>query len=172
MAEVEEKTEEAMKKWLTTFQGWGLLSTTSIPDKQGNFLHSVVRARNNWNEATDGPYSAEKIFVTIKSNWEFQQFLPSLWGRFVDLGLSTGSRKKCFTIFLKKGGWRTLEIKFEVEKKRVNTSLLDQTTEAVAQQMQIGDNIARLEIPLTLFEKVKDKFKDAEWVRSHGELPN
>ena len=60
-----------------------------------------------------------------------------------------------------------LEVKFVFEKKRVNRNLLDFAAEAVAQQMNNEDDIDNLEIPLTLFDVVYDKFKDVEWVRSY-----
>ena len=60
-----------------------------------------------------------------------------------------------------------LEVKFVFEKERVNRNLLDFAAEAVAQQMNNEDDIDNLEIPLTLFDVVYDKFKDVEWVRSY-----
>jgi len=176
MAEVEENTELAISEWLTTFRGWGLLSSMLPTEKHRYFILSLVYASTHWNETTGGPYSTEKIFDTVKYVYEncpgkeIRHLVPRLgvWFEEVvddDMSLTTSERKKSFTIFLR-AKWM-LEIKFVFEKKRVNTSLKDFAAEAVAQQMKIEDDIDSLEIPLTLLDNVYDKFKDEEWVRSH-----
>jgi len=176
MAEVEENTELAISEWLTTFRGWGLLSSMLPTEKHRYFILSLVYASTHWNETTGGPYSTEKIFDTVKYVYEncpgkeIRHLVPRLgvWFEEVvddDMSLTTSERKKSFTIFLR-AKWM-LEIKFVFEKKRVNTSLKDFAAEAVAQQMKIEDDIDSLEIPLTLLDNVYDKFKDEEWIRSH-----
>jgi len=176
MAEVEENTELAISEWLTTFRGWGLLSSMLPTEKHRYFILSLVYASTHWNETTGGPYSTEKIFDTVKYVYEncpgkeIRHLVPRLGVWFEemvedDLSLTTSERKKSFTIFLR-AKWM-LEIKFVFEKKRVNTSLKDFAAEAVAQQMKIEDDIDSLEIPLTLLDNVYDKFKDEEWIRSH-----
>ena len=176
MAEVEEKAEKVLRTWLTSFQGWGLLSSMLPTEKHRYFILSLAYASANWNESTGGPYSTEKIFDTVKYVYEncpgkeIRHLVPRLGVWFEemvedDTAMKAHERMKSFTIFFN-AKWM-LEVKFVFEKKRVNRNLLDFAAEAVAQQMNVEEDIDNLEIPLTLFDAVDNKFKDVEWVRSY-----
>ena len=65
--DVEEKVEKTLKTWLTSFQGWGLLSSMLPTQKHRYFLVSLAYASANWNEETGGPYSTQRIFDTVKN---------------------------------------------------------------------------------------------------------
>ena len=69
-----------------------------------------------------------------------------------------------FTLFFN-AKW-ALEVRFVIEKKRVNNSLLDLAAEAAVHDIMIEEEIEELDIPETLFEVVREKFRDVEWVRS------
>jgi len=176
MVDVEEKTEKVLRKWLTTFHGWGLLSSMLPTEKHRYFILSLAYASANWNEATGGPYSTEKIFDTVKYVYEncpgkeIHHLVPRLGAWFEEIiedeaGTKSNERMKSFTICFN-AKWM-LDVKFVFEKKRVNRNLLDFAAEAVANQMNIEDDIDNLVIPPTLFDDVYDKFKDVEWVRSY-----
>jgi len=176
--DVEEKVEKLLKTWLTSFQGWGLLSSMLPTEKHRYFLVSLAYASAYWNEGTGGPYSSQKIFDTVKYVYEHSpgkeiyHLVPPLGAWFEEIVEdenemveSKGERSKSFTIFFN-AKW-VLEIKFILEKKKVNKCLVDIAAEKVASTLIDADDVEDLEIPITLFEKVYDKFKDVEWVRSY-----
>ena len=57
-----------------------------------------------------------------------------------------------------------------VEKKRVNRNLLELAAEAVVRGIYSEDEFENLEIPHTLLSAVREKYRDAEWVRNHWRL--
>jgi len=90
----------------------------------------------------------------------------------VHYGLGSGrgfkgsnERRKSFSIVFN-AKW-SLEIQFLIEKKRVNTSLLDLAAEAVALRIKDRNDVVNLEVPVTLFDNVYDKFSDVKWIRSY-----
>ena len=141
MTEVEEKTEKVLRTWLTSFQGWGLLSSMLPTERHRYFILSLAYASANWNESTGGPYSTEKIFDTVKFVYEncpgkeIHHLIPRLGVWFDemvedDTAIKTRGRQKNFSIFFN-AKWM-LEVKFVFETKRVNRNLLDFASEAVA----------------------------------------
>ena len=52
LEDVKKKTKEALKHWMTTFQGWGLLAEVTRIEKRYYFELSLACANANWNEAT------------------------------------------------------------------------------------------------------------------------
>jgi len=175
--DVEEKVEKILKTWLTSFQGWGLLSSMLPTQKHRYFLVSLAYASANLNEETGGPYSTQKIFDTVKYVYEhspgkeIHHLVPPLGAWFEEIFeedeevAMSRERVKSFTMFFN-AKWM-LEVKFTMEKKQVNNNLVDIAAERVAQLINDIDDIERLEIPTTLFEKVYDKCIDVEWVNSY-----
>jgi len=175
--DIEDKVEKMLKTWLTSFQGWGLLSSMLPTQKHRYFLVSLAYASANWNEETGGPYSTQKIFDTVKYVYEhspgkeIHHLVPPLGTWFEEIFendevvAKSKERMKSFTMFFN-AKWM-LEVKFTMEKKRVNNNLVDIAAERVAQSINDIDDIERLEIPTTLFDRVYDKCIDVEWVTSY-----
>ena len=63
-----------------------------------------------------------------------------------------------------------LRISFIVERKRVNKSLVDLTSEAMVKQVESFEDLDSLEIPQTLLGGVVDRYKDAQWVEGHRDF--
>ena len=74
-------------------------------------------------------------------------------------------RKKHLSLFLN-AKW-ALEVKFIIEKKRINRSLADLAAEAVVQNILIEEEVEELDIPECLFPRLRTKFADIEWLRSY-----
>jgi len=180
---IEAGVEMQLRNWLTTFQGWGLLSSILPIERYGYFIAGLAYTSANWDESSGGPYSAEKIFDTVKFVYddspgkEIWNLVPTLWGSLednyddalngnqIEIDLKNADRMKSFTIWFN-AKW-LLEVKFLIEKKRNNHNLLDLAAEAVAFQVSNREDLAALEIPPTLHSNLMGKFGDVLWVRGH-----
>ena len=172
LIDIEEACEDAMREWLVTFQGWGLLSSILDSKIHRHVVLSLAYTSSNWDRDTGGEFSEEKVFETVKYVYdnipgkELHNLVPKfgIWFEEIIEGSKKEERKKMFTLFFN-AKW-ALEVRFVIEKKRVNNSLLDLAAEAAVQDFMIEEEIEELDIPETLFEVVRDKFRDVEWVRS------
>ena len=171
--DIEAGAEESLKEWLVTFQGWGLLSSILDSKMHRHVLLSLAYTSSNWDESTGGEFTEEKVFETVKYVYdnmpgkELRTLLPKFgcWFEEIVDGGRSCERKKMLTLFFN-AKW-ALEIKFVLEKKRVNKNLVDLAAEAVAQKFVIEEEIEDLDIPETLYNVVREKFRDTEWVRSY-----
>jgi len=169
--DIEEAAEEALKEWMISFQGWGLLSSIVSTGTIRHVVLSLAYTSQHWDEEAGGEYEEEKVFNTVKQVYdniegkEFKGLLPKIgiWFEEIINGGEDDERKKNFTIFLS-GKW-SLDVKFVVEKKRVNRNLVELAAETVVRGIYSEDEIGNLEIPPELLHTVKDKYRDAEWVR-------
>jgi len=174
--DIEEAAEEAMKEWLTTFQGWGLLSSVVPAGNVRHFVLSLAYTSQNWDEETGGEYSEEKVFDAVKYVYdniegkELKKLLPKfgIWFEEIVSGGENDERKKNFTICFN-AKWE-LEVKFVMEKKRVNRNLVEFAAEAAVRSMYSEAEFENLDMPPTLLSAVRDKYRDAEWVRNHWRL--
>ena len=175
-ADIEEAAEDAMKLWMTTFHGWGLLSSIVPDGALRHVIFSLAYTSFNWDVETGGDYTEEKVFNAVKLVYdniegkELKCLLPKfgIWfEEIVDRG-EEDERKKNFTIFFN-SKWM-LEIKFVVEKKRLNRNLLELAAETVVRVIERDEEIEFLAIPPSLFGVVREKFRDAEWVRNYWRL--
>lgn len=174
--DIEETAEIKLREWLTTFQGWGLLSSILPPLKHRYFILSLAFTSANWDTNSGGEYTEEKAFEAVKEVYQHVQDkdLASILPKFgiwfeenvkVDKG---AERRKNLTLFFN-AKW-VLELKFVVEKKRINHSLLELAAESVVHRIRFKDQVAQLEIPETLLPVMREKFKDEDWVRSYWSL--
>merc|ERR1719312_182632 len=101
---------------------------------------------------------------------QFEKSLPkiAIWFEEIVTGGEESERKKNLTISIS-GEW-VLEIKFVVEKKRVNRNLAELAAETLVRSIYSEEEVKNLEIPRELLETVMCKFRDAEWVRDYWRL--
>jgi len=169
--DIEEAAEEALKEWMISFQGWGLLSSIVSTGTIRHVVLSLAYTSQHWDEEAGGEYEEEKVFNTVKQVYdniegkEFKGLLPKIgiWFEEIINGGEDDERKKNFTIFLS-GKW-SLDVKFVVEKKRVNRNLVELAAETVVRGIYSEEEIGNLEIPPELLDVVREKYRDAEWVR-------
>ena len=136
-------------------------------------LLSLAYTSSNWDESTGGEFTEEKVFETVKYVYdnmpgkELRTLLPKFgcWFEEIVDGSKACERKKMLTLFFN-AKW-ALEIKFVLEKKRVNNNLVDLAAEAVVEKFVIEEEIEDLNIPETLYNVVREKFRDIEWTRSY-----
>lgn len=170
---IEETAEGKLKEWLTTFQGWGLLSSLLPATTHRFFILSLAFTCANWDEDSGGVFTEEKAFHAVKTVYETVpgKELASIVPKFgvwfeenvlVDKG---AERRKNLALFFK-AKW-VLEVKFVVEKKRVNRNLLELAAESVVSRLMWPQDVERLEIPEVILPTLRDKLKDADWVRSY-----
>jgi len=171
--DIERKAEQRLKNWLTTFQGWGLLSSMLPNLKHRHFILALAYTAANWNEDTGGERTDEKVFEAVKTVFEavpgkkVSSLVPDLscwFDEMVEGGMEE-QRSKHFTFFFN-AKW-ALEVRFIVEKRRQVESLLARAAEVVVRRLENEDEVEKLTIPRTLLPAVKDKFRDALWVRSY-----
>ena len=173
LIDIEASTEDAVKDWLVTFSGWGLLSSILDSKVHRHVLLSLAYTSSNWDAETGGEFSEEKVFQTVKYVYdnmpgkELHTLVPkfSIWFEEISSGKKEMERRKELTLFFN-AKW-ALEIKFFIEKKRVNRSLVHLAAESVVRNILIEEDVCDLPIPETLFPVVLDKFCDIEWVRSY-----
>ena len=172
LIDIEEAAEDALREWLITFQGWGLLSSILDSKIHRHVVLSLAYTSANWDTDTGGEFTEEKVFDTVKYVYdnikgkELHSLVPKfgIWFEEIIEGEKSDERKKHFTLFFN-AKW-ALEVKFVIEKKRVNNNLKDLAAEACVKSIMIEEDIVELDIPETLYEVVREKFRDAEWVRS------
>ena len=153
--------------------GWGLLSSILDTKLHRHVLLSLAYTSSHWDADTGGEFSEEKVFDTVKYVYdnmpgkELHTLVPKfgIWFEELVSGRKEMERKKELTLFFN-AKW-ALEVKFTIEKKRNNRSLVDLAAEAVVQNILIEEEITELPIPETLFSIVRTKFCDIEWVRSY-----
>jgi len=171
--DIEAEAEDSLREWLVTFQGWGLLSSVLDSKMHRHVLLSLAYTSSNWDEGTGGEFTEEKVFNTVKYVYdnmpgkELHTLLPKVgvWFEEIIDGTETSERKKLLTLFIN-AKW-ALEIRFVLEKKRVNRNLVDLSAEALVKNILTEEEIDDLNIPETLFNVVKGKFRDIEWTRSY-----
>jgi len=170
MADFKDKIEDSVGRWLRTFSGWGFLSCIVAIETQRHFLNALLQT---W--ATGLLRSKRKVFQTVKylfkhiSGKDLCSLVPRHGVSYKDVEGSTG-RRKLFTFFFK-AQWH-LEVKFIVEKKRVNKDLVDLSSEVVAKYFKPFGDVSILEIPRTLFGNVSVKLKDFQWMRGSTHIVN
>ena len=64
--DMEEMIYEAFSDWLTTLDGWGLLSSVVHIQESRHFLMALLYTNANWVEATGGPRTNLKVFNSVK----------------------------------------------------------------------------------------------------------
>ena len=171
--DIEAFAEDALRDWLVTFNGWGLLSSVLDSRRHRHVLLSLAYTSENWDEETGGEFTEEKIFDTVKFVYdnmpgkELHTLLPKFGVLCEEIpgGGKACQRKKLLTVFFN-AKW-SLDIRFVLEKKRRNRTLVDLSAEALVQNIFLEEEIARLTIPETLLTTVRAKFHDAEWIRSY-----
>merc|ERR1711892_308927 len=172
LTDIEEAAEKAVRDWLVTFPGWGLLSSILDSKIHRHVVLSLDYTSTNWGRKTGGEFSEEKVFDTVKYVYEnipgkeLHSLVPKfdIWFEEINEGSKKEERMKHFTLFFN-AKW-ALEVKFVIEKKRINDNLIDLAAESVVKNLMIKEEIEELDIPETLFVVVREKFHDAEWVRS------
>jgi len=174
--DIEEAVQESLKGWLTSFQGWGLLSSLVPVASIRHIVLSLAYISDIWDVDRQGEYSVEKVFNIVKKmhdnieGKEIGRSLPktAIWFEEIVTGGEENERKKNLTLCFY-GKW-VLEAKFVVEKLRVNRNLKELSAETLVRNIYNKEEVENLEIPNELLDTVRSKFSDAEWVRDHWRL--
>ena len=174
--DIEEAAEEVLRDWMTSFQGWGLL-TSLVPYASIRHIKLCLEHKSQtWDADKQGKYQEEEVFNTVRQIYdrvegkEIKRSLPkiAIWFEEIVTGGEESERKKNLTICLS-GKWE-LEVLFVVEKKRVNRNLVELAAETLVRSIYSEEEMEKLEVPRELLDTVKNKFRDAEWVRDYLRL--
>jgi len=176
--DIEESAEELLREWLQEFQGWGLLSALLPPTVSRYFILSLAYTAENWDTESGGDFSEEKVFEAVKTVYnavpgkELHNILPSFGVWFEEIEREEGEeeeegapRRKVLSLFFR-AKW-VLEVKFILEKKRVNSSLVHLAAEATVQRLRLQAEIPGLGVPASLHPVLRDKLKHLDWERSY-----
>jgi len=174
--DIEEAVEKSLKEWMTSFQGWGLLSSLVPVASIRHIVLSLAYISDIWDVDRQGEYMEEKVFNTVKQmhkdiqGKEIGRSLPktAIWFEEIVTGGEENERRKNLTLCFY-GKW-VLEVKFVVEKLRVNRNLKELSAETLVRSIYSKEEVENLEIPKELLDTVRSKFSDAEWVRDHWRL--
>jgi len=173
IGDIETFSTDAIFDWLVTFGGWGLLSSILDSKMHRHVLLSLAYTSSHWDQETGGEFSEEKVFNVVKYVYdnmpgkELYTLVPAFRISIEEIvdGSKAMERKKELSLFFN-AKW-DLEIKFVIEKKRKNKNLVDLAAEMLVQNIHSEDEIVELPIPETLFNLVRIKLCDIEWVRSY-----
>ena len=66
IVDIEEAAEDALKGWMASFHGWGLLSSIVPVDSIRHIVLSLDYNRDIWDVDKQGEYTEEKVFNTVK----------------------------------------------------------------------------------------------------------
>ena len=157
--DIEGEIYDNFADWLTTLEGWGLLSSIVHFHKSQHFLMALLCTSANWTDATEGPRTNRKVFNSVKLVYDqiegksLVDMVPQfgVWFEEMEPRQKCSERTKRLVIFIK-GQWdievtfgafqtqtgvsNCLQVKFSVEKSRkVVSSLLELAAEAVAEQV-------------------------------------
>merc|ERR1719239_1637595 len=174
--DMEEMIYEAFSDWLTTLDGWGLLSSVVHIQESRHFLMALLYTNANWVEATGGPRTNLKVFNSVKFIYDhidgksLSDMVPQfgVWFEEMEPRQKCMERTKRLVVFIK-GQW-DFEVKFSVTKKRkVGSTLLELAAEAIANQVWKEEDIdtRKLEVVETLQDVLLENFHDITWVRKH-----
>jgi len=173
IGDIETFSTDAICDWLVTFGGWGLLSSILDSKMHRHVLLSLAYTSSHWDQETGGEFSEEKVFNVVKYVYdnmpgkELYTLVPVFKIDIEEIvdGSRISERKKELSLFFH-AKW-DLEIKFVIEKKRNNKNLVDLAAEMLVQNILSEDEIVELPIPETLFNVVRIKLCDIEWIRSY-----
>jgi len=173
----EEAAEDALKEWMASFQGWGLLSILAPISKTLPISFSLQYLSEALNVDRLGVYTEEEVFNIVKQMFvhgkEIERLVPDIAIAFDEImsGGQENEREKMLTIFFDAVGSgkheNELVLTFVVEKKRVNNNLAELSAETLVKSIHSEEEVETLEIPKELLDTVRIKFKDAEWVRDY-----
>jgi len=174
--DMEEEIYDSFYDWLTTLEGWGLLSSVVHIQESRHFLMALLYTSANWVEATGGPRTNQKVFNSVKFIYDhiegksLTDMVPQygVWFEEMEPRQKSTERTKRLVVFIK-GQW-DFEVKFSVAKRRkVGSSLLELAAEAVAEQVWKEEDIdtRKLEVAETLQDVLLENFHDLRWVRKH-----
>lgn len=172
--DIEEAAEDALREWMTSFLGWGLMASIVPSASIKHIVHSLEFVSQNWDVDKQGDYQEEKVFNIVRQMYEnvdgkeIKKSLPKIAIWFEEIVTGGEEREKNLSIFI--SGKYGLEIKFVVEKKRVNRNLAELAAETLVRSIYSEEEVKKLEIPRELLETVMCKFRDAEWVRDYWRL--
>ena len=104
--------------WLTTLEGWGLLSSVVHLQDSRHFLMALLYTSANWAEATGGPRSDLKVFNSVKFIYDhiegksLSDMVPEfgVWFEEMEPRQKSLERTKRLVVFIK-GQW-DFEVKF------------------------------------------------------------
>ena len=68
--DMEETIHQTFSDWLTTLDGWGLLSSVVHFQKSRHFLMALLNTNANWDEATEGPCTNLEVFNLVKNIYD------------------------------------------------------------------------------------------------------
>jgi len=78
--DIEVKAKNKLGAWLTSFQGWGLLSSMLPNIKHRHFILALAYTSANWNESTGGEQTDEKVFDAVKAVFDAVPGTLSIFG--------------------------------------------------------------------------------------------
>jgi len=174
--DMEVEIHDEFSDWLTTLEGWGLLSSVVHIQDSRHFLMALLYTSANWAEATGGLRTDRKVFNSVKFIYDhiegksLSDMVPQfgVWFEEMETRQKSLERTKRLVVFIK-GQW-DFEVKFSVTKRRkVGSTLLELAAEAVAEQVWKEEYIdtRKLEVAETLQDLLLENFHDVTWVRKH-----
>jgi len=152
---------EDVKRWLRTYQGWGLLVILLPRNINIKFQRSLREMKENWPQ--DQEYTEEKCWIAFTQDKQLEDLIPEL-----KIVISDGDgkgRERRINLRFDTARWN-LEVKFVAEKLRPIASLVNTAGAVVAQHFDDSEVIKHLEIPVTLRSYVAKMMGDIRWMSS------
>ena len=168
----EDKSEGLVESWLSTYEGWGLLSSMLPSNLQSLFISRLHQTKINWRGRNE--FNHKSAFEEVVRRYELDggarlcSLVPQ-FGVSIDELVEDDSDERSKLVTLHFDAKWKLEVKFKIEKKRHLKNLVDAAAEVVTSKILDEESIDILEIPEELKLILKIRMTDINWTRSHHE---
>ena len=165
----EATVQNKLQSWFMTYSGWGLLTSLLPKRLQMMYIKTLGSVKRKWPLNFEGECTDEKCWNLVLQS-SLKDLLPKCEVKVEDItndGFDSKlprGRKWISLIFSNQ--W-SLEIRFCVEKKKSEVTLVNLSAKTVAECIKSNDDtdtVNALEIPLTLMTPIDVEMRALKWI--------
>ena len=168
----ESVAQEGLHSWFKTYPAWGLFVPLLPKPLQKMYMKTLRMIKEKW------PLSSEEECWNLVLQNTLKDLIPDCRVKITEINNlqshfpCTGRKKNLSIEFSSK---YNLEINFTVEKKQMDTNLVNLAAENVVKCIRNDEKtdtavVDTLEIPFTLKKSVVDKLQDFKWFQPQDNL--
>ena len=159
----EASVQEELNSWFMTYSGWGLLATLLPKRLQMMYIKTLGSVKRKWPLNFEGECTDEKCWNLVLQS-SLKDLLPKCEVKVEEVNNEPRRRKWISLIFSNQ--W-SLEIKFCVEKRKSEVTLVNLASNTVAEYIKNNEDIDivnALEIPFTLKAPIDVALRAFKWI--------
>ena len=165
----EASVQNELNSWFMSYSGWGLVASLLPKKLQMMYIKTLGSVKRKWPLNFEGECTDEKCWKLVLES-SIKDLLPKCEVKVEDVS------DECFDSKLPRGRkWLSLifsnqwslEIKFCVQKKKSEVTLVNLAAKTVAECIRSNDDIDTvnaLEIPLTLMTPIDVEMRALKWI--------